>query len=94
MSHYSGKRFPNSSLAVHQQTFFYATETFAARHWASFQFYNNDENLQTGHLHTRQENIRDQSRTQRRKPLERCITSFDIHQQRIRLSHRDGKNKN
>ena len=93
MSHNSSERFPHPSLAVPQQTPFYATEAFAARHWASIQFPNKDEHLKTWHFHTRQENIRDQSRTQRRKALERRITSFDLHHQRIRLTHSKNRNE-
>ena len=87
MSHNNCKRFPNSSLAIPQQTLLYATETFAARHWASSRFSNKDDNLQTGNFHTRQENIRDQNRTTRREARERRITPFDLHHQRIRLPH-------
>ena len=67
--------------------FFYASETFAARHWASSQCSNKDENLHTWHFHIRQENIRDQNRTTRREARERRITPFYLHHQQIKLPH-------
>ena len=45
------------------------------------------ENLQIGHFHIRQENIRDQNSTKRREAFERRITSFDLHHKLIRLPH-------
>ena len=96
-SHNSSERFPNPSLAVPNRHFFMPHKLFPHVTGFLLNFLTKTgfptRRLQTWHFHTRQRSIREQSRTQRRKALERRITSFDLHHQRIRLPNSKNRNE-